>query len=238
MPSPVSQVFCAVLDQLGAGVVVMSEEGKILHTNDAVQKMIAEGWPVRISNGHLQCEDRRATDTLYRALRYVADEAQALNADKLCLDISLAHASSSRGAAIGSLKPVLLDDGKGEMKIFIVLYVTHTGAHNQCRLSAIADCFDLTPAETRTLEQFVQGGSLTEVAAALRISENTVKTHLQNIFAKTGTSRQMQLVRLVQALLPPFRAELVKKFILKPNERRRNSARGQGAGVRMPVSYN
>jgi DNA-binding CsgD family transcriptional regulator len=237
MPNAVSQVFSEILDQLSAGVVVMNAAGKVLHANDAAKKMMTEGWPVRALKGHLQCEDRSTTDTLYRALRYVADEAMALHENKLCLDISLAGASSSRGAAVGSLKPVLLNDGQGEYQTFLVLYLTHTGGPAERKLSAIADCFDLTPAETRMLEQFVQGKSVAEVASALGISENTVKTHLQNIFAKTGTSRQLQLMRLVQALLPPFRAELVKKVILKPDERRR-LAPGRGSEFRTPASYN
>jgi DNA-binding CsgD family transcriptional regulator len=56
----------------------------------------------------------------------------------------------------------------------------------------------------KTLEQFAQGSSVAETASALAISQNTVKTHLQNIFAKTGATRQPQLLRLVSELNPPI----------------------------------
>ena len=61
------------------------------------------------------------------------------------------------------------------------------------RLDAIADGYKLTPAEMRVLMMIVEVGGVPEVAPVLGISESTVKTHLQRLFAKTGTSRQADL---------------------------------------------
>jgi DNA-binding NarL/FixJ family response regulator len=47
---------------------------------------------------------------------------------------------------------------------------------------------DLTPAETAVLEMIVGGMSNKEIAFALDVSENTVKTHVQNLFGKLGVS--------------------------------------------------
>ena len=47
---------------------------------------------------------------------------------------------------------------------------------------------DLTPTETNILQMIVGGMSNKEIAFALDISENTVKTHNQNIFGKIGVS--------------------------------------------------
>ena len=46
---------------------------------------------------------------------------------------------------------------------------------------------------------------ISAVAEALGISEATVKTHLQHLFAKTGTSRQIDLVKLVATHASPLR---------------------------------
>jgi len=43
-----------------------------------------------------------------------------------------------------------------------------------------------------------------EVAPALGISETTVKTHLQRIFDKTGSSRQADLIKLVAGYMSPL----------------------------------
>jgi len=47
---------------------------------------------------------------------------------------------------------------------------------------------ELTPAETNVLRMIVGGMSNKEIAFALDNSENTIKTHVQNIFGKIGVS--------------------------------------------------
>lgn len=47
---------------------------------------------------------------------------------------------------------------------------------------------ELTPTETRILQQIVAGKSNKEIAYDLNISENTVKTHVKNVFEKLGVS--------------------------------------------------
>ncbi len=47
---------------------------------------------------------------------------------------------------------------------------------------------ELTPTETNVLRMIVGGMSNKEIAFALDVSENTIKTHIQNIFGKIGVS--------------------------------------------------
>ena len=53
---------------------------------------------------------------------------------------------------------------------------------------------ELTPREAEVLTQIAAGLSNTEIAAALFVSEATVKTHINHIFAKTGLRDRAQLV--------------------------------------------
>jgi DNA-binding CsgD family transcriptional regulator len=66
-------------------------------------------------------------------------------------------------------------------------------------VATIAQIYRLTVAERRVLTAVVDSGGVRSVARALGISEATVKTHLQNIFGKTGARRQIDLVKLVIA---------------------------------------
>jgi DNA-binding CsgD family transcriptional regulator len=47
-------------------------------------------------------------------------------------------------------------------------------------------------------------GGVPEAAEELGIAETTVKTHLHRVFAKTGTTRQADLVRLVAGFASPL----------------------------------
>jgi DNA-binding CsgD family transcriptional regulator len=68
---------------------------------------------------------------------------------------------------------------------------------------AVADTLALTPAETRVLIRMLSGKTVAEAAADLGVSATTARTHLYSIFAKTGVSRQSELLRLAARLAPP-----------------------------------
>ena len=53
--------------------------------------------------------------------------------------------------------------------------------------------FGLSPREFDVIAEIVGGATNKDIAAALRISEETVKRHLTNIFDKTGASTRLEL---------------------------------------------
>ena len=71
---------------------------------------------------------------------------------------------------------------------------------------AFAKLYGLTGGELRVLLALTQGVSGKEAADMLGIGEPTVRTHLQRIFSKTGTSRQTELLQLLQSSAPPTKA--------------------------------
>jgi DNA-binding CsgD family transcriptional regulator len=70
--------------------------------------------------------------------------------------------------------------------------------------------FGLTPAEARLALQLVAGEALRSAAAKLGISYETARTELKNIFNKTGTCRQAELVIVLVTALP--RLHLTEPF--------------------------
>ena len=60
--------------------------------------------------------------------------------------------------------------------------------------------FDLTPAQSRVALEVFKGHAVGETAQSLHIADTTVKSHLRELFAKTGTRRQSQLVLALAAL--------------------------------------
>jgi DNA-binding CsgD family transcriptional regulator len=62
--------------------------------------------------------------------------------------------------------------------------------------------FGLTPAEARLALHLVAGETLRSAEVKLSISYETARTHLKNIFSKTGTCRQAELVVAIVTALP------------------------------------
>ena len=63
----------------------------------------------------------------------------------------------------------------------------------------LAQAFALTPAEARLAAMLSEGHSLADFAARRGITTGTARIQLKSIMAKTGTSRQADLVRLITA---------------------------------------
>ena len=82
----------------------------------------------------------------------------------------------------------------------------HWGAHvtlNRNEPIDLLRChFDLTPAEARLALHLVAGEALRSAAVKLSISYETARTYLKNIFRKTGTCRQAELVVVILTALP------------------------------------
>ena len=57
--------------------------------------------------------------------------------------------------------------------------------------------YELTPAEAELAQLLAQGNSLEEAAAARGVTLNTARSQLKQVFAKTDTNRQGQLLQLV-----------------------------------------
>ena len=74
-------------------------------------------------------------------------------------------------------------------------------------MEAIALLYGLTIAERNVLEHVASSHSPQETADRLGVSVNTVKTHLQKIFAKTNTARQADLVRLIARSTAPLKSK-------------------------------
>jgi DNA-binding CsgD family transcriptional regulator len=67
--------------------------------------------------------------------------------------------------------------------------------------------FGLTPAEARLAILLIHGKSLTQAAEEFGLSRNTIRSQLQKVFYKTGTTRQGELVSLLWNSLARLRTK-------------------------------
>ena len=72
---------------------------------------------------------------------------------------------------------------------------------------AFAELYGLTKSELRVLLAMRPARSVRQVAETLTISEPTARTHLQHIYAKTGTSKQSELLYLFMRFTPPIESQ-------------------------------
>jgi DNA-binding CsgD family transcriptional regulator len=69
-------------------------------------------------------------------------------------------------------------------------------SRDEAKVSALG----ITPRELEILEHIARGMSTREIAAALFVSENTVKTHASRLFDKLSVNRRIQAIQAGQRL--------------------------------------
>ncbi|WP_245930901.1 helix-turn-helix transcriptional regulator [Methylobacterium radiodurans] len=84
-----------------------------------------------------------------------------------------------------------------------LVVITTAGTDRLPAAALVQGLFDLTPAEARVAQSIAQGLGVPGAAARLGVAENTVRSQLKPVFAKTGTSGQAELAALLNGLGTP-----------------------------------
>lgn len=181
------------LDELAAAAFIVEPDCRIRYSNAAGQARLEEGNLFREIKGRLIGMTGEASRLL--AGLQSADKHQR-GRDTLLRGPSgrVAHATWATLEQVGE-----------ELGSPILLLLRQPEPDLQTPVSVAHSSFKLTRAETQVLAQVLEGHSLVEVAAVLGVARSTVKTHLEAIYAKTGTHRLPDLVRLVVGLISPLR---------------------------------
>jgi DNA-binding CsgD family transcriptional regulator/PAS domain-containing protein len=196
-----AHTLAATLDTFIAGAVVVGEEGRILHANDAARRMLSARRPIAAVDGVLTVRDTAANEELSAAIRLArANEAEIGNSG---ISVPLRNEEPSVAYVLplahGELRTRLMPQATA------AVFIMRPDDALASSLGGLARQFDLTGAETRLLELLCADATLAEAAKRLGISHETARTHLAHVFSKTGVSRQADLLTLVNRMIPPAR---------------------------------
>jgi DNA-binding CsgD family transcriptional regulator len=192
--------FESALDLLQAGVLFVDRECRI-HANLSARSMLKDGAPIHSVRGELRTHLPQTTAALKKAVAVAVETAiggQGIGVPLPQPDGDPAHIHVLP-LMTGETRPHLAAGAAA------ALFITARENGDAPPAEAIAAVFDLSPAEIRVLERLIAGRTPAEVADDLGSALPTVRTHLSNIFAKTGTTRQADLVLLAVALAAPVR---------------------------------
>ncbi len=184
-----------ILEHLADGVVVLDRRAQVLFANAAARRLEAEGalrlrQPVATSSPQ---HSQRLAELLRTALLGAAGGTMSVprNADGHLLTLVV---SSIRGKDIGRLSDAGYKDAA------VLLFVIDPANRRSIPLSQIMDAYGLTRAEARVALAASSGNTVIETAQLLKLSPNTIKTHLRRVFAKTATARQAELAGLIASV--------------------------------------
>ncbi|MER8445234.1 LuxR C-terminal-related transcriptional regulator [Mesorhizobium sp. M1066] len=196
-----ANLYRQALDHLAVPVVLTGANGAILHANGAAEGMFSAQGPILSRNGVLQVQNPAVARALLEAIASAASADFLLGSRGIGLPIS----APGQPPAVAYVLPLSEGTARAAFQpACAAVFVSTTTSSSPLPEAVLTTLFDLTPAEARVLLRIGSGLSASKSALSLGIGENTLKTHLNRIFAKTGTRRQADLVKLVSDMGTPL----------------------------------
>ncbi len=197
------------LDRLHGAVLLLGQRGNVLFANRNALALLAcaEGLALRAGNpatdalGWLQARSACAQDALDAELRAVLAR-NPLRATHFAHGLALQQLPP-RAALV--LHAVPLGEQGSELWCRLLqpaalVFITDPQAVPILDPALLRRLYGISTAECRVAQQLLHGQTLQQAASHLHLGSNTVKTHLTQLFEKTRTHRQQQLLRLLLAL--------------------------------------
>jgi DNA-binding CsgD family transcriptional regulator len=198
-----AETFAEMLDGLSASMFLVDAEGRIVHANAAGHAMLADGSFIRAVGSKLAASEPEADRTLKDVFAAAGLDDSAVGTSGISVPLAAPSGNQLVAHALPLSSGMRRETGNA-YKAVAALFVHKAPLGGPTPPEVIAKTFKLTPSELRVLLAVVEVGGVLGVADALGLSENTVKTHLKRLYAKTGASRQADLVKLVAKFASPL----------------------------------
>lgn len=189
-------------ERLNFGVALLNDNMQVLHLNRAAQGVMDRCDGLFISENR-QLESKPSS-TQPRSLAHWlttikntprATQGNFLEGYRVERSVDGQHYT----VQCAEVLPTSMWAAQGETIRYIVFIMTPSALQlpSAIRLSTL---YELTKAQAKVALEFSNGGSYRQVALRLRVSEDTVRSHVKEIYAKTRVNRMPDLVRLVLSL--------------------------------------
>lgn len=189
-------VYAGAVSQLSVATIILDEQGRVLNTNAVARALLEQGDALSLRGERLHIEGRDINKELQQAL---ANIIMAQQSGKASVVRALRVPRPAGGSDLGLvIRPVPTSQwSEGQSSPCAAVFISDPDLQQPASQQILGDLFELTPAEANLAILLARGLSLAEVSNAQNISQHTARAQLKSIFAKTGVSRQAELVRLV-----------------------------------------
>jgi DNA-binding CsgD family transcriptional regulator len=189
-------VYAGAVNQLSVASIILDERGRLLTTNAVGRALLDQGEGLSLRDGRLHIEGRDIDKELQQALATIIKaQLQGETSVVRALRVPRAKGRADLGLVI---RPVPTSQwSEGQSSPSAAVFISDPDLHESTSRQILGELFELTPAEANLATLLARGLSLAQVSSAQNISQHTARAQLKSIFAKTGVSRQAELVRLV-----------------------------------------
>lgn len=185
-----------VIDRIPTGVLILDSKNRPVLVNRMAERILRAQDGLSLSDQGPVAIDRKTT----AALRSRIDSA--------------IHPTPGRELAGGGFMGLPRPSGRRDFPVLItpilgreqsrrlagaavVLFISDPEFRDVDLSEVLSEIYNLTPAEAELVQLLAQGRSLEEASSIRQVTVNTARSQLKQVFAKTGTRRQSQLLQVV-----------------------------------------
>jgi DNA-binding CsgD family transcriptional regulator len=190
------------LDAIKTAILLTDKNQRLVHANTAGESLLADGAAIQRVGDKVAALDAAANQSLQEMLKQATIGDVALARANVSVLLPARDGLSYLAQVLPLTGGARRTTVAGQSAV-AAIFVRNARLELPHPLNVIASRYALTPTEMRVLMMIVDVGGTPAVAAALGVSQATVRTHLREIFAKTGLTRQADLVKLVASHMSP-----------------------------------
>lgn len=184
-----------VVDRYPHPSLLVDADGRLVHRNRSATARSLLGSGLCIDDGHIAAATQVDRAALSGAIRSVA--AASEDGDDRTVAVTLSAPGLPHPAVVSIHGAgAVFQASTGEVAPVVLVAARSPGHGHEGHACSFVKHFGLSPAQARVSALIVNGNSLADAARQLHVSENTVRSHLKQIFQKTSTHGQMELVHL------------------------------------------
>ena len=182
-----------VLEPLATGTLVVGRDGVVLQTNPAARAKLAAQSELRIDDGRL----RGASQALDRSLTALFSSDSQFDERRVATESMLISRGGDGALEVLVIASPRFADALPTAVAVVLLFDPRADAEDPA--VALAARYDLSFEQAQVVGHLLRGRSIPEVASELGVPTPVISSCLGGIYQQVGTTRQVELVKLLLA---------------------------------------
>lgn len=185
-----------VIDRLPTGVLLLDSQRQVVSKNSSAVAILAMNDGFKLGSGGPCAEMPRDNEALKRAVSSAVepDPGEVVHATGFT---TITRPSGKRSFIVMVTPLLAASPGSQSGDAVASLFIADPESGQVSATQVLEHVYQLTHAEADLVRLLSQGYSLEQAAARRGVTINTARGQLKQVFAKTDTRRQGELVRLV-----------------------------------------
>lgn len=193
----------ASFDRLGFGVVLLNENMQVLHLNQSAQTVMDRHDGILVDSGRRLASTGSGSAGSQELSQWLTLLKNTPETEQMhFLDGCQVLRKNGQSHYVIQCSPIATEGRwtAQEEEIRYAAFVFDPAVLQLPSVDRLTKLYGLTETQAKVALAFAGGGTYRQVADNLRISEETVRSHVKEIYPKTKVNRQADLVRLILSL--------------------------------------